>query len=399
MTNAPILRPTCATDVVAALADARAQGRKVEIRGGGTKAGIGTPDRDALILDMTGFSGVIDYDPPELVLTAYAGTPLADVMALVQAKGQMLAFEPMIDGPLSTESGTPTLGGAIASAIAGPRRLSAGAARDHFLGFAGVSGRGEAFKAGGKVVKNVTGYDLAKVMAGSWGQLVALTEVTVKVLPRPRSSATLVLHGLTDADAAGAMAKALGAPCDVSAASHLPGGVWQTQAATLLRLEGIEPSIAARIAALRACLGAEHHSDVLNDSDSRALWQKIAAVTPLLPAGDDRLLWRLSLPPADAWRAVAALAPLGGHCFYDWAGGLVWLSLPLADHGHAPAVRHAAESVGGHAMLVRAPTAVRAAVPAFHPEAPGVAMLARRVRAAFDPAGLFATGRFDAAEG
>ncbi len=399
MTDNPIQRPATAADIIDALSDARTQGRKVEIRGGGTKANIGTPDRDALLLDISGLSGVIDYDPPELVLTAQAGTPLVDIMALVESQGQMLAFEPMPNGPYSTHDGSPTLGGALAAAIAGPRRLSAGAARDHLLGFSAVSGRGAAFKAGGKVVKNVTGYDLSKVMAGSWGQLAVLTEVTVKVLPRSRSTASLVLFGLTDAAAADMMAAALGAPCDVSAACHLPGGIWQTQSATVLRLEGIAPSIAARINALRAALGAQHHSDVLDDDESRALWHKVAAVTPLLPMDGDRLLWRLSLPPADGWRAMATLAPLGGHCFYDWAGGLVWLALPAAEHGHAPAVRHAAEMLGGHAMLVQASAGVRAIVPAQHPETPGVAMLTQRVRAAFDPDGLFATRRFQVAEG
>ncbi|MDR3514000.1 MAG: FAD-binding protein, partial [Caulobacteraceae bacterium] len=215
-----------AREVADAVGSALAEGRRIAVEGAGTKAGVGCPFEHDLVVCTAGLVGVTGYEPSELVLTARAGTPLAEVEALLAARGQMLAFEPMDYGPLFGEPpGRATLGGTIAANVSGPRRIKVGAARDHFLGFEGVSGRGEAFKAGGKVVKNVTGYDLSKLIAGSWGTLAVLTEVTVKVTPRPPEAVTLLVAGAPDAVAARAMGAALSAPSEVTAAAHLPAGV------------------------------------------------------------------------------------------------------------------------------------------------------------------------------
>ena len=387
-------RPETIEALQSLILEAGASERSLEIRGGGSKAGIGRPQPADQLVDMGAFAGVVDYDPAELVLTAGAATPLAEIEALLTQKGQMLAFEPMDYGPLL--SGGPsraTLGGVLAANQSGPRRLIAGAARDHFLGFEAVSGRGEAFKGGGKVVKNVTGYDLPKLLAGSWGTLAALTQVTVKVLPRPRSSISLVFKGLSDRDACAAMSRAVGSPSPVAAAAHLPAGLAdacpglaaEDDAATILRLEGVEPAIAAGVDRLRALLGDAKR---LETGESAALWRCLRDVEPFCPG--ERPVWRVSLPPADGWRLADALEDLEARWFYDWAGGLIWLSVPSVPDAHAPRVREAAVRLGGHATLIRAPEATRAEVPVFQPEPTALTALTARMRAAFDPNGVLA---------
>lgn len=375
-------RPTSTADLCALIAEAARRGTPVELRGGGSKSAIGHPDRKAMIVEMSGFAGVIDYDPNELVLTVGAGTPLAEVEEMVAAEGQMLAFAPFDHGPLfGHAAGSATIGGIVAAGISGSRRISAGGVRDHLLGFEAVSGRGEAFVGGARVVKNVTGYDLPKLMAGSWGQLAALTSVTLKVLPRPRTTATLVLRGLDDEAAVAAMARAMGSPAEVAAAAHLAeAGV------TALRIEGFERSVAARAAMLRTLLGG---GDLLEGDAASTIWDELTKPESL--RGPDAL-WRVSVPPSRGAELFRALEPLGARRIYDWAGGLVWLSLPAAADQNA--VRRAALDVGGHAMLVRASEELRRRIPALHPQAPGVAALSARVKAAFDPSGILSPDRF-----
>ena len=366
-----MVRPATIEGLAQIIAEAAASGRRLELRGGGSKAEVGAP-REAELVDLTGFTGITDYDPAELVLTAGAGTPLAEIEAAVTERGQMLAFEPFDHGPMfGRPAGSATIGGVILAGVSGSRRLSRGAARDHLLGFRAVSGRGEAFVGGGKVVKNVTGYDLCKVMAGSWGRLAALTEVTLKVLPRPQAVLSLAAEGLDPRAAAELMSRALGSQADVAASAHGPG-------LTVLRLEGFGPSVEARSALLRA-MATELHP--VGEDDAAAFWQGLRHPLPDAP-----VLWRVSVPPG---RAPDVVEKLGGDWRMDWAGGLIW-----AAHEDAAVVRATAESAGGHAMLVRAPEALRSQVPALHPQPPGVAALEQRVRRAFDPMGVFETGRF-----
>nr|WP_298103523.1 FAD-binding protein [uncultured Shinella sp.] len=380
------IAPTTIDALQDAIADAARSGTRLEIRAGGSKSAIGAP-RDTAILDMRGFVGVVDYDPPELVLTVRAGTALADVEALVAGENQMLAFDPWDHGPIfGRPAGAATIGGVVAAGVAGSRRVTAGGARDHLLGFSAVSGRGEHFVAGAKVVKNVTGYDLPKLMAGSWGRLAAMTELTLKVLPRPRMSATLVAEGLSPPDAHAAMARALGSHAEVSAAAHLPAGVGSGPALTLFRLAGFEPSVEARCVVLPEILRDRCALVRLDPIAADRLWYSIRHAAPIA----DGALWKIHVPPSRACELIATLEPLGARWLFDWGGALIWLGYD----GDPAIVRAAAEAANGEAMLVRAPDALRGVVPAQHPRAPGVAALERRVRRAFDPSGVFETGRF-----
>jgi glycolate oxidase FAD binding subunit len=377
--------PKTAAEVQAAIAEAGAAGRTLEIVGGGTKRGVG-PTRADAVLSLEKLSKVIDYAPEELVLTAQAGVRLADLETLVAAEGQMLPFEPPHLARVLGAKGKATLGGTVAANLSGPRRIGAGAARDHILGFAGVTGRGEVFKAGGKVVKNVTGYDLSKLMAGSWGTLAVMTEITLKVLPAARAELTLLFFGLDDRRGNEAMTRALGSAAEVSGAAHLPAfaatrpPLSGEMAVTALRVEGFEASVAARAEALAALLTGFGRMEQIDAAHSREFWAAVREVEAF--AGDPRPLWRLSVPPAAGWKAGVAVA---GDTLYDWAGGLVWL---LPDPSvEAAAIRAAAHALGGHATLMRGDG------PAFAPLEGPLAALSARVKAAFDPLGVLNPGR------
>jgi glycolate oxidase FAD binding subunit len=364
-------------------------GKTLDVRGGGSKLALGKPMVCDQVLDLSGISGIVDYAPEELVVTLRAGTPISDVEALLAQRNQMLAFEPPDLGPLlGQETGQGTLVGAVMGNLAGPRRLSAGAARDHLLGFSGVNGRGEIFKSGGKVMKNVTGYDLSKLLAGSWGTLAVLDQVSVKVLPAPDQTRTLLLLGLDDAAAVTAMCAALGSPHDISGAAHLPGK-------TALRIEGVAPSVEARLKALRELLadsGAK--MEELGTLESRLFWREVRDVAPL-KGTPDAVVWKISCPPTEGPAIVARIKVLrpAAEAYYDWSGGLVWLALPASADADQAIVRGAIGATGGHATLIRAPEAVRAIVPVFQPQPAALAALASRVKDSFDPKRLFNPGR------
>lgn len=380
--------PTCEQDIIDAIADALRDGTRLAIAGGGSKAAIGAPVAEARPLPMAGLNGVIDYDPAELVLTVKPGTPLAEVQALVADAGQMLAFDPFDHGPIfGRAAGAATIGGIMAAGVSGSQRLSALGARDHLLGFRAVSGRGEAFVAGAKVVKNVTGYDLPKLAAGSWGRLFALTELTLKVLPRPRETTTQAILGLDERQAVQAMAVAMGSQADVAAAAYVPASLRNGESATMLRVQGFGPSVTARCAMLDGMLAPLGKVQPLPDVEASALWDGLRTLAPL---GAERAIWRISLAPKQACDALAALGGDDTEFLLDWAGGLIW----LASDGDPSRIRETVARADGHAALIRSDAATRAQVPAFHPPSPGLAALEERVRRAFDPAGLFETGRF-----
>lgn len=377
---ADAIRPDSADALAAIVAEAARDGTRLRLRGGGSKDAVGAPTPAARIVDMRGFFGVVDYDPPELVLTVKAGTPLAEVQALVADKGQMLAFDPFDHGAiLGGAVGEATIGGIVAAGVAGPTRVSRGAARDHLLGFVGVSGRGERFVAGAKVVKNVTGYDLPKLITGSWGRLAAITELTLKVLPAPRVRLTLGIAGLDPAAAISAMARAMGSAAEVSAAAHLQD--WDGAPLTAIRLDGFPSSVEARAAILTRLVDG---IVPLADEEATRLWPVITTAAPL-PASVP--LWRIIAPAAQMPKVMAVVH---GAWLLDWAGGLLW----MASADDPQAIRAAAMQAGGHAMLVRADAEMRAVVPALHPQPKALAALEERVRRAFDPAGVFETGRF-----
>ncbi|MBB4267531.1 glycolate oxidase subunit GlcE [Roseospira visakhapatnamensis] len=406
-------RPDTPEQVADLITWALAESTPLALRGHGTKAALGRPTNTSHALDLSGIAGIVDYAPEELVMTARAGTSMAEVRAALDAAGQMLAFEPPDWRPLLGQPHGPadppgTLGGLVACNLAGSRRISAGAARDHVLGIAGVSGRGEAFRSGGRVVKNVTGFDLSKLLTGSMGTLAALTELSLKTVPRPETSATVLVLGLDAADAVQAMTRALGSSHEVSGAAHLPAAMaarsavaaiaGDGRAITALRVEGPDPSVAWRCQALRTELTALGPTEALSHDDGAVLWGEVSDAR-LIADPADAVLWRLSVPPAQGARVLAAVRHgVGeGHLSgwqMDWGGGLLWLALAPTPEAHAGAVRDAvAHHGGGHATLIRAGADVRAHVPVFQPQPAPLAALSRRVTESFDPKGILSPGR------
>jgi glycolate oxidase FAD binding subunit len=397
-----------ASDVEKVVRAAIANDQPLEIIGHGSKRRIGQPMATNAVLDLSALNAVTAYEPNELIITVQAGAPLADVMSLIDSKSQQFAFEPMHTASLLGIPGHGTIGGMIAAGLAGPRRIKAGGARDHLLGAHAVSGFGDSFKTGGKVVKNVTGYDLCKLLAGSWGTLAVMTEVTLKVMPRPESERTLVLRGLDDLVANRAMTVALGSAFDVSGAAHVPGSSLQAAAAglaalgspreavTVLRLEGITSSAAHRALALATALAPFGTIEILDDAASAQVWSAIRDVEPFAAGGPLGAwpVWRIVCPPASGGALGRGLArDSGGEVMYDWGGGLIWAALPPKADGMATLVRQRTEAAGGHATLLRASDAVRNEVDVFHPQPLGLAALNERVRSSFDPKMILNRGR------
>jgi glycolate oxidase FAD binding subunit len=354
----------------------RTHPRPLEPLGHGSKRSIGRPI-DADELDLAALDGILGYEPDELVLTARAATPLAIVEAALATHGQHLAFEPPDYGPLLGVGRAQTLGGVLAANLAGSRRVTAGAARDHFLGFEAVSGLGAPFKAGGKVVKNVTGYDLPKLVAGSWGTLAVLTEVTIRVAPRPETEITLIVEAETPERAVELMTQALGSSCDVSSAAFDP------RAGVALRLEGFRDSVDARADALRALLdeGATH----LPRPESQAFWARHSGAHAL---ADWPVVWRISIPPSHAPRVVASLA--AERYMLDWGGGLIWAAYTGLNVAQ---VRGAVRE--GHATLIKAPASARRETCTFPPPPASLAAVHARIKHAFDPENRLNPGKLD----
>jgi glycolate oxidase FAD binding subunit len=399
-----LLEPTDAKQIAEMISWVVAEGDTLEIVAGGTKRALGRPMKTDHVLDVSRLAGIVEYEAAELVLTACPGEPLALINAELAKKRQMLAFEPPDWRALLGAEGEPTLGGVIACNLAGSRRVRAGSARDYILGFSAVNGFGEIWKAGGKVVKNVTGYDMCKLQAGAYGTLSALTELTIKVMPKPETACTVVLHGLADDVAIPVLANALNSPLEVSGAAHLPASAARRSkvsvvaaglgAATAMRLEGPRPSVVYRTTALEALVGRGLR---LNEAETEAFWSEVGVVQPLL-AQRPRIVWRLcptpSHAPSVAYSILSALQ--SAEFFFDWGGGLIWLSLDAEEAGPdagAGIVRPAVKTAGGHATLVVAPDAVRASVPVFEPLSAGLAQLTARVKSGFDPRGVLNPGR------
>ncbi len=402
----PVMTPADAADAQQMIASAVAAQRPMEIRAGASKQALGRSERPEDVLDISRLAGVIDYEPSELILTVHAATPMAELQALLDGHGQMLSFEPpdwrALLGASETETGT--LGGVVACNLAGPRRVRAGAPRDYLLGFAAINGRAESWKAGGKVVKNVTGYDLCKLQAGAFGTLSLLTELTLKVMPKPETACTLVLTGLADAEAIAALTQALNTPHEVSAAAHLPAAatarssvlksVGMTGPATAIRLEGPPRSATFRLEALATLFDAHGHGARLSAAETETFWAEVGAVRPLL--GPAPCIWRLCPPPADAPALVADLRTRlpAAEVVYDWGGGLIWLALEGgSSDSDASAIRTALARFGGHAALIAAPPDLRASTPVFDPLPAPLKALQTRIKSGFDPLGLFNPGR------
>lgn len=376
------------------------KGESFNVHGRGSKQGFGRPVQAGQDLDVGGLRGITAYEPHELFMTANAATPIAEIKAALSQQNQQLAFEPPDMGVLYGSKGGGSIGGAIACNLAGPRRIQVGAARDHFLGFHAVSGRGEVFKSGGTVIKNVTGFDLSKLLAGSFGTLAVMNRVTFKVMPTAVKVRTVLCLGLDDDQAVKILAMALGSSNEVSAAAHLPvpaasrSGVTYVSgvgaAVTVIRVEGPGMSVEHRCKALRELLSNFGETDELHSQNSRVLWREIGDVGALLGDGQ---VWRLSVPPMDGVGVVKTiLAATEAQVFYDWGGGLVWLALETSDVGDK-IVRGAVEPTGGHATLIRAASSVRKIVPVFEPQSNALSELTVRIKRGFDPKGALNPGR------
>jgi glycolate oxidase FAD binding subunit len=361
----------------------------LEIAGGGTRRALGRPVQAAETLSTRGLTGVTLYEPGALTLVARAGTPLAEIEAALAAENQRLPFEPMDHRALLGSSGEPTIGGVVACNVSGPRRVQAGACRDSLIGVRFVDGAGRVIKNGGRVMKNVTGYDLVKLMAGSYGTLGVLTEVAFKVLPATEAVAVVLIDGLSDADAVAAMTAALTSPFDVSGAAHFPVGM-DGAPVTMIRVEGFEKSVAYRAAKLRDRLARFGDIAIETDPEKTAAGWKWVRDAEVL-AGQAGAVWRVSVKPSVGPKVVAATPH--DFAFYDWGGGLVWLLVPEVGDASAAAIRDAAARFGGHATLVRAADATRAAVPPFQPEPAPLAAITAGLRAKFDPRGVLNPGR------
>lgn len=397
-----LLVPATPDEVAASVAEAAQLRTPLSISGLGSKAQLGAPWNAARRLDLSALKGVTMYEPEELVVSALAATPIEDIEAMLAAKGQELAFEPMSFGALYG-TGPGSLGGCLMANVSGPRRIKAGAARDHVLGVKGVNGRGEAFKAGGTVVKNVTGYDLSRGLAGSFGTLAVVTELTFKVLPRAETTATLALAGLAPKRAVEALCLAMGAPVDVSGAAHLPpfaaSALGFASPVTLLRLEGFAPSVDERFDRLALSLKPFAKAERLDGAASIALWRAIRDVAPLAEPRD-KIIWKISVAPTAGPPVAATIGKVyPGEALFDWSGGLVWLALTpdCGPDSGAELIRGAiAVHGGGHATLVRAPAEVRAATRVFQPQPPALKALSQRLKAEFDPFGILEPGRMQA---
>jgi glycolate oxidase FAD binding subunit len=381
---------------------AAAEETPIEVLGAGSKRGYGRPVEAAAEVALERLRGIGLYEPAELVMTAKVGTPLAEIEARLAENHQQLAFEPPDYGALlGGPPGRATIGGVIACNLSGPRRIKAGAARDHLLGVQAVTGRGDAIKSGGRVVKNVTGYDLCKLFAGSFGTLVAMTEVTFKVLPAATHESTLLLHASGRAAGFATLRRAMNSTGDVAGAAYLPAAATARSAVpavaaggvdlAALRLEGPAPSVRARAASLKALLDEEGELDELAPKESAALWREIRDVA-LLPR--EPPLWRVSVPPAAGAPLLEALErELHLAWLADWAGGLVWLAVDEAADAGAARIRAQLAASGGHATLVRASAALRATVAVFQPQEPALVRLSARVKDSFDPKRILNRGR------
>ncbi len=389
--------PTDEAALAAQVAAAYAAREPIEVEGAGTKRGMLRPVQAARSLSTRNLRGITLYAPKELVISARAGTPIREIEATLAENGQHLIAEPPDLSALLGTTGEQTIGGLIATNLSGPRRVAWGAMRDHVIGIRAVDGTGDIFHSGGRVLKNVTGLDLCKLLTGSHGTLGVITEVTLKVLPAPECTGTLVLPGLDALGAVAALSAALGSPYSVSAAAWLPveaaarvpALAGYAASVALMRIEEFTASVAYRTARLTLDLQTYGRAELLDDTLSRAAWRAVRDAVPLAAEPGDAV-WRVSVRPSSGPGVLAAVGISG---FLDWGGGLVWLAGDPASHD---AVVQAASAAGGTWTLMRGPDSLRSAVAVVPPEPPALAAIGRRVKAVMDPAGILNPGRLTA---
>lgn len=386
------------------IAKLASQKRRIEVVGHGALRNAGRVARSDLVLSTAGLKGITLYEPTEIVMSARAGTPVYEIEATLAARGQMLAFEPVDLGPVTgAPGGALSIGGVFATNFSGARRVLAGSARDNLLGVRAVNGRGELFKSGGRVMKNVTGLDLARGLTGSWGTLAVMTEVTFKVAPLPQTMLTLAYAGLPDDLAIEALTAVMGTPLEVSGAVHLPKNCAARlthpelkhidQSITLLRLETFSSALDERKEKLKKALKVYGTPIEIDSEATWSLWNEFRTLS-VMPFSTETSLWRISALPTKAAEIVFAIQKfMDVTAFYDWGGALIWLEVPATADAGAADVRRAVSVRGGHATLIRAQPEVRASVDVFEPLKPEIERLTRGVKSAFDPDRLLNRGR------
>jgi glycolate oxidase FAD binding subunit len=386
--------------LVAEAADTRTP---LEVMGHGTKREVGRPVRHGAVLSTENLVGVPIYEPSELVLVALAGTPVAQLERLLAENDQEFPFEPLDLGPvLGFGPGQSTIGGLIATNFSGSRRILRGSVRDHVLGVQAVNGRGETIRAGGRVMKNVTGYDLGRALAGSWGTLAVMTEVALKVLPAQREMRTVLCFGLADPNGVEALCLAHGTPFEVSGTVHMHAALAERlsdqeianngAAVTAIRVENFPASARYRSSRLKQMLQAYAPALELDTLRSRAFWDDVRRLKMFQQSG--RPLWRISTSPSVAAKLVSSLArKIDVDVLYDWSGGLIWLETPPISDAGAVELRRTLAEFGGHATLIRAEASARAGIDVFQPLDAGLMALTASVKKAFDPVGILNPGR------
>jgi glycolate oxidase FAD binding subunit len=401
------IRPAAEWEVTTLISDAASRNKPLEIMGAGTKRVVGRAFQAVSLISTTSIKGITLYEPAELVMSARSGTPLEEIESELAKRSQTLPFEPLDLGPVvGSAPKRGTIGGVFATNLGGSRRIATGAPRDHLIGLRAVTGKGELMKSGGRVMKNVTGYDLARGLSGSWGTLAITTEVTFKVVPMPEQTATVVLHGLTDELAVEVMTQAMGTPYEVTGAVHIPSAMAARlktaevkgagEALTALRLENFEAFVSYRAGKLRELFAPYGSVEVLGDGVSRQFWGELRQLSIL--QGGNGPLWRISTAPKSGPKVVASVGRyMPVNAFYDGSGGLIWLEVPDSADAGATDIRRVIAQYGGHATLIRADVSVRAAVDVFQPLEPGVERLTRGLKGAFDPVGILNPGRMYAA--
>jgi glycolate oxidase FAD binding subunit len=392
-----------ANDLLEAVATAAADKTILDVQGLGTRKDIGRPTDAHQVLSLAPLSGITAYEPDELVLMAEAATPMRDVLAALDGAGQMLAFDPKL-GAISAEQAAGTIGGVMATNLSGPRRMTAGAARDYLLGFKAVSGRGEAFQSGGRVMKNVTGYDLSKLMAGSFGTLAVMYDMAIKTMPKPEDAASLIIAAPSIMAAGAAVRAALSSPHEMTAGAIIPPEVAVFSSHELLtdmgqnplaviRVEGFSVSVKSRIAALSDLLLGYGDQHILSAGASDLIQAELREGV-LIPKQNNRVTWKVSCPPsAGAGILDAVLKRPNCYAYADWAGGLIWVGHPSGGASGGDALRRMVSSCGGHVTLIDAPKSMRRSADVFHPQPPPLDQLTRRVKASFDPLGILNPGR------
>lgn len=402
------LRPAAGWELESMIAPYIDRREPLEIVGAGSKRAIGRPTQTPVTISTASMRGIFLYEPTELVMAAQAGTPIVEIEADLAAQGQMLAFEPIDLGPATGGNrNVQTIGSVFSCNMSGARRITAGAARDHLLGVQGVDGTGRLFNAGGRVMKNVTGYDLCRGLSGSWGTLACLTQLTFKVLPMAEEATTLVYSGLTEDIGVELLCAAMQLPYEVTGTVHLPETVAARlehgqlrslgKSVTAIRIENFKPSVISRTQKLIDALKEYGEPERLDFADTLEFWAELRRLS-VMPYDRETVLWRLSTAPTKGPAVVAAIRRhMPAECYYDWSGGLIWLEVAASADAGASDIRRAVAVHGGHATLIRAEPAVRAAVEVFQPQAAEVENLMKGLKTAFDPYGLFNPGRMYAA--